>query len=158
MVALIEESRLPFVGLTRIIFFLICRAIKSLHSPSITLALLSSESQLLLKNEIVFWTSYTFDFTVRKRSTTMRPRDRGQNHEYHCKSVRLERPALLSKNKLSSVKFISLETKLLLSNLLSSLLIALRKLLAKIKLSCAFRWRRRFPRCFSLILPLASTR
>ena len=62
----------------------------------------------------------------------MRPCDRGQNHEYHCKSVRLETPALLSKNKLSSVKIISLETKLLSSNLLSSLLIALRKFWPKL--------------------------
>ena len=56
----------PLVGLTTLIVFLVCAAIASSHSPSITLALLSSESLLLLKNETVFRTRYTFDFTVRK--------------------------------------------------------------------------------------------
>ena len=46
--------------------------------------------------------------------------------------MRLGTPALLFKNKLSSVKIISLETKLLSSNLLSTLLIALIKFWPKL--------------------------
>ena len=71
----------PLVGLTTLIFFLVCAAIWSSHSPLITLALLSSESLLLLKNETVFRTRYTFYFTVRKWSVTVRQWNRGQNRE-----------------------------------------------------------------------------
>ena len=45
------------------------------------LGLLSSESLLLLKNNTVFRTRYTADFTVRKWSVTARQWDRSQNHE-----------------------------------------------------------------------------
>ena len=71
----------PFIGLTTLIFFLVCAAIGFSHSPSIPLALLSSESLLLLKDETFFLTRYTFDFTVRKWSGTVRQRDWGQNRE-----------------------------------------------------------------------------
>ena len=81
MVALIKESWLPFVGFTWV-FFLICTAIASSHSPLITSTLLSSESLLLLVNVTVFWTRYTFDFTLKKWSLLVR-------HETEVKTVRL---------------------------------------------------------------------
>ena len=70
-----------FVGLTRLFFFLVCAAIGSSHSPLITLALQSSKSMLLRKNEKVFRTRYTFDFTVRKWSVNVRQWHWGQNRE-----------------------------------------------------------------------------
>ena len=89
MVALIRESWHSFVGLTRL-FFLICTAIRCSHSLSITFALLSSKSLFLLK-KTVFWTRFTFDFTMRKWSITVRLWGRGQNCESHGKTVRFGR-------------------------------------------------------------------
>ena len=91
MVFFIKKSCLPFVGLTRLTFFKICSAIRYSHSQLITLALLSSKSLLLLKNETNLWMRHTFEFTVGKLSITVRPWDRGQNGESHGKTVRLGR-------------------------------------------------------------------
>ena len=41
----------------------------------------------------VFWTRYTFEFTVRKWSITVRPWNQSQNRESHGKTVRLGRSA-----------------------------------------------------------------
>ena len=61
---------------------------------------MSSKSLLLLKNETNLWTRYTFEFTVRKLSITVRPWDRGQNCESHGKTVRLGRSvSRLKKNE-----------------------------------------------------------
>ena len=81
VVALVKESWLPFVWLTWLIFFLICAAIGSSHSPSMTLTLLPKVSLLLLKNKTIFWTRYTFDFNAIKWAVTVRPWDRSQNRD-----------------------------------------------------------------------------